>query len=183
MRANHSRGNIFVANLPPEFTDDELAETFRLLRNCTERFYRPRPGHRETTALRICRYRDPARGESRRRGAERYANPWLHSRRTDQRTPSQGGKTGAPQSSGAIFVSAGATGNGRGRGSRRWLRSILAAEKPARRFRSNGARCPAEVEGAGLIRGGSSHRLHSSSALPGRLSRPYRCHGTRSSRR
>jgi RNA recognition motif-containing protein len=28
MRANHSRGNIFVANLPPEFTDDELAETF-----------------------------------------------------------------------------------------------------------------------------------------------------------
>jgi|SRR5271166_5124097 len=28
MRANQSRGNIFVANLPPEFTDDELAETF-----------------------------------------------------------------------------------------------------------------------------------------------------------
>ena len=28
MRANHSRGNIFVANLPPEFSDDELAETF-----------------------------------------------------------------------------------------------------------------------------------------------------------
>jgi RNA recognition motif-containing protein len=28
MRANHSRGNIFVANLPPEFTDEELAETF-----------------------------------------------------------------------------------------------------------------------------------------------------------
>ena len=28
MRANHSRGNIFVANLPPELTDDELAETF-----------------------------------------------------------------------------------------------------------------------------------------------------------
>jgi RNA recognition motif-containing protein len=28
MRANHSRGNIFVANLPPGFTDDELAETF-----------------------------------------------------------------------------------------------------------------------------------------------------------
>ena len=28
MRANHSRGNIFVANLPPDFTDDELAETF-----------------------------------------------------------------------------------------------------------------------------------------------------------
>jgi len=28
MRANHSRGNVFVANLPPEFTDDELAETF-----------------------------------------------------------------------------------------------------------------------------------------------------------
>ena len=28
MRANHYRGNIFVANLPPEFTDDELAETF-----------------------------------------------------------------------------------------------------------------------------------------------------------
>ena len=28
MRANQSRGNIFVANLPPDFTDDELAETF-----------------------------------------------------------------------------------------------------------------------------------------------------------
>jgi RNA recognition motif-containing protein len=28
MRANNSRGNIFVANLPPEFTDDELAEAF-----------------------------------------------------------------------------------------------------------------------------------------------------------
>jgi RNA recognition motif-containing protein len=28
MRANHSRGNIFVANLPPDFTDNELAETF-----------------------------------------------------------------------------------------------------------------------------------------------------------
>jgi RNA recognition motif-containing protein len=28
MRANHSRGNIFVANLPPDFTDEELAETF-----------------------------------------------------------------------------------------------------------------------------------------------------------
>jgi RNA recognition motif-containing protein len=28
MRRNHSRGNIFVANLPPEFSDDELAETF-----------------------------------------------------------------------------------------------------------------------------------------------------------
>lgn len=28
VRANHSRGNIFVANLPPEFSDDELAETF-----------------------------------------------------------------------------------------------------------------------------------------------------------
>ncbi len=28
MRANQSRGNVFVANLPPEFTDDELAETF-----------------------------------------------------------------------------------------------------------------------------------------------------------
>ena len=28
MRANHSRGNVFVANLPPEFTDEELAETF-----------------------------------------------------------------------------------------------------------------------------------------------------------
>src|SRR5271166_5386732 len=28
MRANHSRGNVFVANLPPEFTDDELAESF-----------------------------------------------------------------------------------------------------------------------------------------------------------
>src|SRR6516164_469156 len=27
MRANHSRGNSVVANLPPEFTDDELAET------------------------------------------------------------------------------------------------------------------------------------------------------------
>src|SRR6202048_1249807 len=28
MRANHSRGNVFLANLPPEFTDDELAEAF-----------------------------------------------------------------------------------------------------------------------------------------------------------
>ena len=28
MRSRHSRGNVFVANLPPEFTDDELAETF-----------------------------------------------------------------------------------------------------------------------------------------------------------
>jgi RNA recognition motif-containing protein len=28
MRSNNSRGNVFVANLPPEFTDDELAETF-----------------------------------------------------------------------------------------------------------------------------------------------------------
>ena len=28
MRAHHFRGNVFVGNLPPEFTDDELAETF-----------------------------------------------------------------------------------------------------------------------------------------------------------
>ena len=28
MRAKQSRGNVFVANLPPEFTDEELAETF-----------------------------------------------------------------------------------------------------------------------------------------------------------
>jgi RNA recognition motif-containing protein len=28
MRSNRFRGNVFVANLPPEFTDDELAETF-----------------------------------------------------------------------------------------------------------------------------------------------------------
>jgi RNA recognition motif-containing protein len=28
MRSRHFRGNVFVANLPPEFTDDELAETF-----------------------------------------------------------------------------------------------------------------------------------------------------------
>jgi RNA recognition motif-containing protein len=28
MRSHLSRGNVFVANLPPEFTDDELAETF-----------------------------------------------------------------------------------------------------------------------------------------------------------
>jgi RNA recognition motif-containing protein len=28
MRSRNSRGNVFVANLPPEFTDDELAETF-----------------------------------------------------------------------------------------------------------------------------------------------------------
>ena len=28
MRAKHSRGNIFVANLPPDCTDDELAEAF-----------------------------------------------------------------------------------------------------------------------------------------------------------
>src|SRR5215813_1927826 len=28
MRSQRFRGNVFVANLPPEFTDDELAETF-----------------------------------------------------------------------------------------------------------------------------------------------------------
>ena len=28
MRSHHFRGNVFVANLPPEFTDDELAATF-----------------------------------------------------------------------------------------------------------------------------------------------------------
>jgi RNA recognition motif-containing protein len=28
MRGRHSRGNVFVGNLPPEFTDDELAESF-----------------------------------------------------------------------------------------------------------------------------------------------------------
>ena len=28
MRAKHSRGNVFVANLPPDFSDDELAEAF-----------------------------------------------------------------------------------------------------------------------------------------------------------
>jgi RNA recognition motif-containing protein len=28
MRSHRFRGNIFVANLPPEFTDDELAEAF-----------------------------------------------------------------------------------------------------------------------------------------------------------
>jgi RNA recognition motif-containing protein len=28
MRTRHSRGNVFVGNLPPEFTDDELCETF-----------------------------------------------------------------------------------------------------------------------------------------------------------
>jgi RNA recognition motif-containing protein len=28
MRSQHSRGNVFVANLPPEFSDDQLAETF-----------------------------------------------------------------------------------------------------------------------------------------------------------
>ena len=28
MRSNHSRGNLFVANLPPEFSDDQLAEAF-----------------------------------------------------------------------------------------------------------------------------------------------------------
>jgi RNA recognition motif-containing protein len=28
MRAKHTRGNIFIANLPPDFTDDELAEAF-----------------------------------------------------------------------------------------------------------------------------------------------------------
>jgi RNA recognition motif-containing protein len=28
MRARHSRGNVFVANLPPDFSDDELAEAF-----------------------------------------------------------------------------------------------------------------------------------------------------------
>lgn len=28
MRSHHSRGNVFVANLPLDFTDDQLAETF-----------------------------------------------------------------------------------------------------------------------------------------------------------
>src|SRR5437867_3959308 len=28
MRSQRFRGNVFVANLPPEFTDDELAESF-----------------------------------------------------------------------------------------------------------------------------------------------------------
>ena len=28
MRSDRFRGNVFVANLPPEFTDDELADTF-----------------------------------------------------------------------------------------------------------------------------------------------------------
>lgn len=28
MRSQHFRGNIFVANLPPEFSDDQLAEAF-----------------------------------------------------------------------------------------------------------------------------------------------------------
>ena len=28
MRTRHFKGNLFVGNLPPEFTDDELAETF-----------------------------------------------------------------------------------------------------------------------------------------------------------
>jgi RNA recognition motif-containing protein len=28
MRSQHSRGNLFVANLPPEFSDDQLAEAF-----------------------------------------------------------------------------------------------------------------------------------------------------------
>ncbi|HEV2303058.1 MAG TPA: RNA-binding protein [Stellaceae bacterium] len=28
MRAKHTRGNVFVANLPPEFSDDELADAF-----------------------------------------------------------------------------------------------------------------------------------------------------------
>ena len=28
MRSRNFRGNLFVGNLPPEFTDDELAETF-----------------------------------------------------------------------------------------------------------------------------------------------------------
>jgi RNA recognition motif-containing protein len=28
MRTRNFRGNVFVGNLPPEFTDDELAETF-----------------------------------------------------------------------------------------------------------------------------------------------------------
>src|SRR6516164_1915635 len=28
MRSQHFRGNVFVANLPPEFSDDQLAETF-----------------------------------------------------------------------------------------------------------------------------------------------------------
>src|SRR5258707_6978993 len=28
MRSQHCRGNVFVANLPPEFSDDQLAEAF-----------------------------------------------------------------------------------------------------------------------------------------------------------
>src|SRR6516225_8750594 len=28
MRSQHARGNVFVANLPPEFSDDDLAEAF-----------------------------------------------------------------------------------------------------------------------------------------------------------
>jgi RNA recognition motif-containing protein len=28
MKSKHFRGNLFVANLPPEFSDDQLAETF-----------------------------------------------------------------------------------------------------------------------------------------------------------
>jgi RNA recognition motif-containing protein len=28
MRLHHFRGNVFVANLPPDFTDDQLAEAF-----------------------------------------------------------------------------------------------------------------------------------------------------------
>lgn len=28
MRSQHFRGNVFVANLPPEFSDDQLAEAF-----------------------------------------------------------------------------------------------------------------------------------------------------------
>ena len=30
MRSQHVRGNLFVANLPPEFSDDRLAEAFAL---------------------------------------------------------------------------------------------------------------------------------------------------------
>jgi RNA recognition motif-containing protein len=63
MRANNSRGNIFVANLPPEFTDDELAEAFDSL----------------GLVLRASIARDPATGKRLRYGfvdiaTERAAN-------------------------------------------------------------------------------------------------------------
>src|SRR4029077_14414156 len=64
MRSRIFRGNVFVANLPPEFTDDELAETFDSF----------------GMVLRASIARDPANGKRLRYGfvdiaTERESNP------------------------------------------------------------------------------------------------------------